>query len=669
VVSTASRVADPVLDATLEAMIRAGWSVRVEIRGLRVMTAPGFHWPVAQIHRSHVLIGEWRGRGAHPSALVGRSRSGAALGRDLMREGWGAYLLAWLDDAGGLNVIRDPSGALDAVWWHREGVTLVADGLPPVLDPVLPAALAIDWPRLADILATPALVTDRVPLLGLETVGPGDWVRTATEGCREAIWRPADHARRRVDETAAALVGVVDAAVDGLMRSRRKVVAEVSGGLDSAIVAGVLTATGHASKASFVTYFGEDREGDERVYAEAAAKTGGFDLSLVPKPVEALTPEDFAPLGQGLRPALQGVDVAYDREATRRLAAIDAEGLVTGQGGDSVFFHAPDPRVAADRFRRIGVRGLDPVYWAAVGRWTRRSAWTVGRLAISRSRAEARCDHPWLQDLDDLPPAKRGQIERLVNNQVFWTDCLRARQAPLLNPLLSQPVVEHCLGVPTDRLTLGPRDRGLARLAFADRLPEEIRERRSKGDLSGFYGRLTRASLPALQALLLDGCLVQAGVLDRVRLEIDLDDQRLLWSEGANQPLLAAVLEVWARHWSGRIADRRAEIASEPGQNSLVEVADIGRAGEGVALAEIVEPGGLAVEAVEGAEQGAVARPVQIGLDQQHRGEQGRRVVERAQGDIAVGVVGEDPDSGLAGLRPADRGADGDAFVDGRPVE
>jgi asparagine synthase (glutamine-hydrolysing) len=175
-----------------------------------------------------------------------------------------------------------------------------------------------------------------------------------------------------------------------------------------------------------------------------------------------------------------------------------------------------------------------------------------------------RCSHHWLEDLDDLPPAKRGQIERLVNNQLFWTDCLRARQAPLLNPLLSQPVVEHCLGVPADRLTLGPRDRGLARKAFSDRLPVEIRDRRSKGDLSVFYGRLIRASLPALRDLLIEGRLAEAGVLNRNQLETDLDDGRLLWGEGANQPLLAAVLETWARHWTGRIADRRAKIARQP---------------------------------------------------------------------------------------------------------
>jgi hypothetical protein len=54
-----------------------------------------------------------------------------------------------------------PAGAIDAVWWRRDGVTLVGNVLPAAIDRVLPDDLAIDWPRLGEILKTPALLTDR----------------------------------------------------------------------------------------------------------------------------------------------------------------------------------------------------------------------------------------------------------------------------------------------------------------------------------------------------------------------------------------------------------------------------------------------------------------------------------------------------------------------------
>lgn len=556
-------VEDLAVDAALRLLTARGWRMRLQGFGMKVLTGPRCPWPVAQVHRQHLLIGEWRGDGLHPSAIAGRHQDGEALGQELIAQGWGAYLMVWRGPSGCVNLVRDPSGAIDAVWWRHGGVTFICDHPPDALDPLLPADLSIDWSQLGVILANPAALTQGLALKGMKAVVPGAWVELGAPGIDQLLWRPVDFARCRVSDAPEALRQVVDTVVDRLMRGRRCVLAELSGGLDSAIVAGSLVATGHVEKARFINYFGDDPEGDERVYAQAAADQGGLVLDAVRKPVAPLSEADLQPLGLGVRPSLQGVDAAYDRDATSRLDALDADGLMTGQGGDTVFFHAPDPRVVADRFRREGFAALSPTYLAAVGRWTRHSAWTVARIALSADQGETpRLDHRWLDGVQSLPPAKRGQVQRLVSNQLFWTDCLRARAAPLLNPLLSQPVVEHCLGIPTDRLTLGPRDRGLARIAFASHLPDLIRERRSKGDLSNFYGRVIRDSLPTLEDLLLRGRLVENGVIDSDDVRRDLDRDRLLWSEGSNQPLLAAVLETWARHWEGRIARRRTKIAS-----------------------------------------------------------------------------------------------------------
>lgn len=89
-----------------------------------------------------------------------------------------------------------------------------------------------------------------------------------------------------------------------------------------------------------------------------------------------------------------------------RLKAASATGLLTGQGGDAVFFQAPDPRVVVERRRRRrrrrrrGWRGLEPGYWAEVGRWTRHSVWTVARLALGPSPSPGGGRHPWLDAFD-----------------------------------------------------------------------------------------------------------------------------------------------------------------------------------------------------------------------------------------------------------------------------
>ncbi len=552
-----------VLEAGRRGLEQAGWRSVLAIEDMEVFVGPGRPPKVCLVHRRCVLIGTYRPYGQALSALIGGSRGSDELARAAVTGGWGRYVLVWRTDAGDLAVLRDPSGAVDCLTWQRGGLRLAADQPAPEADVLLPAALAIDWECLGEIAEQPGLVSDQPPLKGLTAVAPGEYAIVGRTMARHPVWRPADIWRtRRVDPSPLALRSVVDEAVAAEADGQTSLVGEISGGLDSAIVSSSLAAAGRAEGARFVNYYGDWAEGDERAYALASARMSGLYLEVVRKPVAPITPEQLEPLGWGVRPALHGVDTAYDQEMADRLRAGKATGLMTGQGGDAVFFQAPDPQVVVDRRRRRGWKGFEPAYWAEVGRWTRHSAWTVAALALGGGRAHpARArDHPWLENSEDLPPGKRGQILRLANCQLFWGDCQRARAADLVHPLLSQPVMEHALAVPADQLLAGVRDRGLARLAFADRLPALITERRDKGDLSVFYGHVLLSSLPALRPFLMEGRLTEHRLLDRDELERDLSAHRLMWSAGGNRPLLLGVLESWARHWSDRIERRREEV-------------------------------------------------------------------------------------------------------------
>ena len=129
--------------------------------------------------------------------------------------------------------------------------------------------------------------------------------------------------------------------------------------------------------------------------------------------------------------------------------------------------------------------------------------------------------------------------------------------------------MEHCLAIPTDRLTLGARDRGLARIAFKDRLPPLIAERRDKGDLSRFYALVVRLSVNVLKNLLVGGRLEEKGLIDTGAYDQALADSRLIWDPATNRFLIVAALEIWARSWEARIERvRRAKIAVEPAENT-----------------------------------------------------------------------------------------------------
>jgi asparagine synthase (glutamine-hydrolysing) len=561
------------LASSVRQLLAAGWRKALEVDGLSVYLGPQSPLKVTQVHRRHVLVGDWRGDGVFLSTLIALHRSDDALARAVVSQGWGRYVFLWRDDVGDLRLLRDPSGALDCICW-RYGPAGIATSQPPeALNPVLPDDLAIDWTVLGEIVGAVNLASDTLALTGLEAVTPGSLARIGRTVMQTPVWTPARFALTADawDDRPEALVDVVDGSVQALVAGHDRIVTEISGGLDSAIIAASLVENGDGPKSRFVNYFDDQPEGDERMFARAAALRLGVALEEIHKPVAPLTRRQFEPLGQGVRPALHGIDMVYDADMAGRARKVRATGLLTGQGGDAVFFQSPDPLVVADRIRRQGLRGVDPAHIAAVARWTRHSVWTIARHSLfPRPRPPSKTRrHRWLSGSEALPPAKARQVLQLANCQTYWSDCLRARSATLLHPLLTQPVMEHCLAIPTDRLTLGARDRGLARIAFKDRLPPLIAERRDKGDLSRFYALVVRLSVDLLKDLLVGGRLEEKGLINTGTYDEALADPRLIWDPATNRFLILGALEVWACNWEARIERvRQAKIAVEPAENA-----------------------------------------------------------------------------------------------------
>src|SRR5690606_14688207 len=127
--------------------------------------------------------------------------------------------------------------------------------------------------------------------------------------------------------------------------------------------------------------------------------------------------------------------------------------------------------------------------------------------------------HPWLDAASDLGPAKRYQIAGVINGVTFSGPSLQSQTVELVHPLLAQPVVETCLALSAEQLTLGRRDRALARETFRDRLTPEIAERRSKGEMTAYYGRRLAMSLNVIRPWLLDGRLASEGLIVRETVE------------------------------------------------------------------------------------------------------------------------------------------------------
>jgi asparagine synthase (glutamine-hydrolysing) len=484
----------------------------------------------------------------------------------LSRETWGSYV-ALLRDGTTSHLFRDPSGGLECLTWPLGRVRLVTSDSGPPVTGLLPRRAALDWDAIASWGVDRGLGASRSGLEGVETVLPGSLLRLDVADCiAQSIWSPSHHAERPDHRDAAeGLVEAVGLAAGGLVGSHELVINEISGGLDSAIVAATVVDRGLAPRvAASLNYYGERPEGDERHYAQAVADRCGLEITHVLKPIQPLTEADFSEVSRGIRPAFPAIDPLRDRDTAVRLDTAGATALVTGHGGDTVFFQMPTPLVAVDRLRLSGLRGLSGRVLGDIARFSRKPVWTVLAQFAKPDQpygdpqgvaAAMLLPDPWTNDASTLPPAKRLQISGLFRAQ--WTRgwSRRSAVADVLNPLLAQPVVEFCLGLPVPDLVEGGRDRGLARRAFRDRLPPLLIDRRSKGDLTAYYGRLVAASLSYLRPLLLEGCLADAGLLDRAYLDAALTAERLILDRNSGDILVAALIENWVRYWQTRVPD------------------------------------------------------------------------------------------------------------------
>lgn len=532
-----------------------GWRIAVDepgalvaVRGeacVRTLQA-GRGWVIGDLYREGRVVGP-----QPPSVKIAQGLPGLEVARDLCAHFWGRYVAVIREpDHRNALVLRDPSGAVDAMRWRVGPMAMIGSELPAWLPAVYWPDLALDWSVVASWLVSSSAAAIGSGLAGLSSVTPG--ALQDDRGEEVQVWRPEAFARMTPPDFEA-LPELLDRCVAALAQGADVIQAEISGGLDSAILAASLARTAGPQVREWINYHAADGQGDERAFARQVAAMWALPLIEAVKPPLQLTHELLEDGACGWRPGFTALDAQRDLDGAARAQALGAGRVFTGQGGDMVFFQTPTPVLAADYVRRRGTSGLLSPDLLEVARWTRRSVWSLAGLACDRRAAwsgEASvANHPWMPGTDDLPPAKRAHIAQLAQKLAIHIENRRSRVSEVIHPLICQPMMEQWLAIPADVLTLGGRDRGLARKLFADRLPPAIAQRRGKGELTGYYGRGVAASLPWARPYLLDGRLAAEGLIDRARFEAVLTSEHQIWRGEAYLVLCALTVEAWVRRW------------------------------------------------------------------------------------------------------------------------
>lgn len=498
---------------------------------------------------------------------------GRAEGRGLIRDFWGSYLALLLEpDGKGVRVLRDPSGEVPCYHTRHHDITVVA-GQVRDLDNAGLVSGRVNWAFVARHLHRPGHHGADTGLADVEELLPGHalvWHDLPASGTLvEQFWQPWDHVSAgHVDpseRSAELLEALVDKTIGALAGQFHHIVLNLSGGLDSSIIAAALARAG--LQTTCLTLATPDGEGDERYFAQAVADRLGLALEArfydladvdVEKPAAPHLPRPTA------RTFAQGSDRMRQALAQER----GAQALFSGDGGDNVFCLMQSATPVVDRLLAEGPSRGVLATLGDMSRLTRCSMVTVARRAMRKyrhrpyswpsharylsPRALALSDtfawHPWLSPPEGTLPGKAAHAALLVRAQNY-PEAYLPGHAPSILPLLAQPLVEFCLSVPTWAWCAYGQNRSVARAAFADRLPASIIGRRTKGGPDSFCVRIVETQRARLGPLLLDGLLAAEGLLDTDALAASLSDPNL---GGADHHRLLALAdaETWARSWS-----------------------------------------------------------------------------------------------------------------------
>ena len=494
----------------------------------------------------------------------------SALRQHLLDRYWGEYLLFQPAEEGSENatIMRDPSGGLACAYSLEEGSGFITSDL------AIASSLGLhrdqsDWDFLRHCLVYPHMKVSRTGLAGISELLPGCVL--ALDGqttCATLAWSPwtfvAPGQRHSDPVAAAATVREATAmVVQAMAVTDQSLLLELSGGLDSSIVGTCLAET--QARITCCTAVTPLPGADERRYASQIAEHLGVEL--LQKPLDFNGADIDIPLpSHSLRPAVwvlgHAVARAMDEEA-------DQQGVrshFSGSGGDTVFCYLTSAAPAADAFRECGVAAgcqaiinLSRLHGCTVAKGTRL---TLRKLCL---RPKPACEpdysllaqtdvvpplelHPWFDAPTHALPGDRERIFDLAGNQMFADATLRTAHRRVRMPLLSQPVMEACLRVPSWMWISGGRNRAIARSAFATQLPQDVLERRSKGTFMNYTSGIYSRNKETIRQFLLDGRLQSRGLLDPHQMNALLDNPLPARDRSFIRIFDLCMIENWARN-------------------------------------------------------------------------------------------------------------------------
>jgi asparagine synthase (glutamine-hydrolysing) len=507
-------------------------------------------------------------------------------GKELASQYWGQYVAFLRDpDSGDCHVLRDPTAGIVCQRAQFRGIDIYFVRIEDYELLGVESSFQINRHYLVGQLVFNSTCVRETGILGIETVLPGEWIAHRMGQRRHQwFWNPLEIAQQAYDvdrrSAASELRNTVRACVHAWSNSFEGwILHQLSGGLDSSIVAACLSDSAARDRVLCRNFFADDPGCDERRYARDVAELCRLPLIEQPSRSQGTS---FSCRESGPRCLLPTehwmVDAAADHAYEELLRSRRIAVQFTGDGGDELFYTHGPLATAVDRAWMHGAiasvvsTALDDAIadkcsvWPIAKQVWRHGLWKrrwhprdlVGdqqnQLLRADLKAEAKEDltlwHPLYQMPSSIPPAKFAHAYVLTFGLINAYVPIEAANLPvIISPLRSQPILELSIRMPVYLLRFGGRDRALARLAFKDDLPRTVALRRTKAYGNAQAETALQQNIRDLRELMLDGYLVREGFLDPTRLGHVLSGDLFAFQSGIVQLSRFIGIELWTQAW------------------------------------------------------------------------------------------------------------------------
>ena len=556
-------LADPLRNLAMECRGRVGCVALYATKETPTLNLPGGGMLLGDLYDEN-------GRPVTDLAVLQHLPTQSALRQHLLDRYWGEYLLFQPaeQDAEGTTLMRDPSGAMACAYSLQNGNGFITSDL-EIASKLGLHRDQIDWDFVRHCLVYPHMKISSTGLAGISELLPGCMLTFDSETtCTTLAWSPwtfVAAARRHSDPIAAAktIREVTAMVVEAMAETDRSLLLELSGGLDSSIIGACLARA--QARVTCCTAVTPLPGADERRYASQIADQLGVELLQQTLDFNEAN-IDFPLPSHSLRPAAwalsRAVACAMDEEAGHQ----NVRSHFSGSGGDTIFCYLTSAAPAADAFLERGLAAgcqaiidLSRLHGCTVAKASRltlrklcvrpRPACTPDYSLLAQTDLAPPMElHPWFRAPTNTLPGDRERIFDLVGNQMFADATLRAGHRRIRMPLLSQPVMEACLRIPSWMWISGGQNRAVARSAFATQLPRDVLERRSKGTFMNYTAGIFSRNKETIRRFLLDGYLQSRGLLDPYKLNLFLGSQLPARDRSFIRIFNLCMIENWARN-------------------------------------------------------------------------------------------------------------------------